>query len=460
MSLLRRVPLELPLVLVGTAAALLWPLTAYAVSPLVLPGLLIVVIAVYAIVHRPEVGIALAAALAPVANLTIGGAKPLLLLLPALVVGMLAFGALTAREAGWRVPGIAWAVVIFTLVSFASALQAIAPGQGAPELRWLTLAAALLVATLQICRRPEQLRVVGIGAVVGVLLAALQGVGQQMTGAATELSFAVDGEAVGRVQGSFGHPNQYAGFLVTFVPLAAAVAGSRGFRLRVRAMSGLAVALSMAAVTFSYTRGALLGLIAGTLVWFAVLRPRLALISAVVIAIGAVSLTPSLLRERFSSQSSDDVSLRSDIWGTALEIYAKQPILGVGVNNFDKAYETLPSTPVSGSQRRLLHTRQVLVPPHAQNIYLNVLAEQGLIGLLTFLYMSAIALTVAVRGTRIFDPAGRAIALGLGAGLLVLGFHSLLDVALFGERLEFPLFALLAVVAVYVDQDRRARARR
>lgn len=458
--LVRRVPLELLLLITGLALAAAWPLSAYAVSPLVVPGLLLGVVGATAIVQRPEVGIALAAALAPVANMPIGGARPLLFVLPALVLGMLAFGVLTAREAGWRVPGIAWAVLLFVAVSFASTLQALAPGAAAAELRWMTLAAALLVATLQICRRPEQLRVVAGGALAGLLLAALHGVVQQATGNVGELSFAVDGEAVGRVQGSFGHPNQYAGFLVTFIPLAATITFSSAFRMRFRATSALAISLALAAVTFSYTRGALLGLVAGTLVWFTVLRPRLALVSALVIAIGATALTPTLLRERFSSQSSDEVSLRSDIWRTSLDIYAKQPVLGVGVNNFAQAYETLPSTPASGSQRRLLHTRQVLVPPHAQNIFLNVLAEQGTLGFLTFAGMCVIALVLTVRGTRIRDPAGRAISLGVGAGLLVLAFHSLLDVALFGERLEFPLFALLAVIAVWVDLDRRDRRER
>ena len=90
---------------------------------------------------------------------------------------------------------------------------------------------------------------------------------------------------------------------------------------------------------------------------------------AVVVAV--VAFAPDILKSRFQTDSSTDVALRSDIWNGAVEIYSSQPVLGVGLNNFQTAYERLPSTSANSSQRRLLHNEQLLVPPHAQNNYLR-----------------------------------------------------------------------------------------
>lgn len=452
---LRRLWWDAALILGGLAIMSLWPLTAYGFNPVLLPAVLMACAALVTIAQRPEYGIALSAAIAPVAAVPVGGQRPLLLAYYALAIGLLAYGPIAAREAGWRIPGVLTAVTVFFVASVLSGATALEPGRAFRVVFQLGFALALMFATLQICRTRRQLMVVVGGVLAGLAVEGLHGVIQQATGNFSDIEIVVNGEVVRRITGAFGHPNQYAGFLAVFIPLAITVALSRPAPARLRVLGAVATAAAVPALVLSYTRGAVVGVVVGALVWLAVVRPRAALLVAVALAIGGTAFAPSTLKERFQSSSGGDVSLRSDIWATSLDIYAEHPLLGAGMHNFSVAYQALPSTAASGSQRRLLHTRQVLVPPHAQNLYLNVLAEQGLVGFLAFLLVCATSVAVAFRGSRIRDPVGRAVCMGIGAGLVTLAVHSLLDVGLFGERLEVPLFELLAVAATLVAMDRR-----
>lgn len=439
----------------GLAIAALWPVSAYAFGPLALPGLLTAIGLGFLIGRRPEYGVALALALAPWTNLQVGEeGRPLRLVIPALALGLVAYGALVAHREGRVSRPLAGSVLLFVGASLASAVQALDPASSITKLAGLVTATALFFAVLQVCHGRRELLIVASGAVVGLLLASAQGVLQHFLGQFSELGFVADGEIVARVQGSFGHPNQYAGFLAVLMPLAATMLVTRALPGRMRWLAGVALALALPAVIFSYTRGALIGLVLGSLVWLAFVRPRAALVVAVTVAIAGGALAPGLLKDRFVNQSnSGDVSIRADLWGSALDIYTERPVLGVGLNNFKEGYASLPSTLANASQRRLLHQGQVLTPPHAANLYLNILAEEGLIGILAFLAFAGAAVATTYRGCRVRDPAARAVCVGLGAGLMTLALHSMLEVTLFSE-VSMPLFALLGVAATFVALER------
>ncbi|MBA2383500.1 MAG: O-antigen ligase family protein [Actinobacteria bacterium] len=393
-------------------------------------------------------------ALSPLTNLAVGSGggtvKPLQLALPVVTLGSLAYTALTAPGAGGRrrASALDLAVVMFVVVAAASSLQALEPEESLKKMGLVVTAAALYFTVLQVCRTRRDVLTVVAGALTGLVIAGAQGIGQQVLGRFSEAGFVVDGTVVQRVQGSFGHPNQYGGYLALLIPLAVAAVVSRRFGGRLRLLGALALAAALPALTFSYVRGAIAALVLGSLVWLGVVRPRAALAAGAAVAIVAVTVAPATLTERFSaeSRSGADVSLRQDLWGAAIDIYSERPILGVGLNNFAEGYGRLPPVPRTATQRRLLHQTQVLVPPHAANLYLNVLAEEGIVGILSLLALGGAAIGLAYRGSRSPDGTGRVLAFAVGSGVLVLAFHSMLEVTLLTEA-ALPLFALLAAVA-------------
>jgi O-antigen ligase len=402
------------------------------------------------VLARPEYGIAVVLALAPLTNLRVGasGTKPFQVLLPALVVGLLVYGALVVRGQRRVAPPLPLAVLLFAAAGVAASVQGFDPHTSEKKLFLLLTATVLFFAVLEICRTRAQLAVVAGGALAGMLIASLQGIEQHFRHN-TSVGFLVGGHYVGRVQGSFGHPNQYGGYLAFLVPLAVAVLLSRAFSPRLRWLAAAALAASVPALSYSYARGAILALVVGGVVWLALLRPRYAIGAAVVVAVAGVLLAPAALRERFNTQAaSGDVPLRSDIWGAAVDIYTSHPLLGVGLGNFAAAYSQLPSTLAHATQRRLLNQSGLIIPPHAQNMYLNTMAEEGVIGTAALVFLFLAALVTAWRAARARAPDAVAIGMAVGAGMLVLAVHSILEVTLLTE-LSLPLFALLAATARY-----------
>jgi O-antigen ligase len=447
---LRRLSGDGALVLAGGALILLWPLSAYSFSPALMPIVVLALGAGALVVKRPEYGIAIAVALVPFHRLAIGieggGFQPVKFLVPLMAVGLLAYGLIVIRdERPLQASALMVAIFGFLAVVLVSAIQGLEPSKSVGEILRVSTAAILFLATLQICRQVNQVWVVAGGAVAGLLGAALQGLAQQALGLFSQISLAVEGEEVGRIAGLFGHPNQYAGYLATLMPLAGALAMSRRVPSPLRWLSGSAFAAALPALNFAYTRGAILGLALGVLTWLLIMRRRGALVVAVAMLCVAVFAAPSVLRERFSDANSGEVALRTDLWGSALDIYAKRPLLGAGIDNFATAYATLPINPTFSTQRRLLHTREVIVPPHAANAYLTILAEQGLLGLLMFLALFVLALLTAYRVSRAEGLPVRAVGLGLGAGLLTFAFHNMLEVTLL-DVIQ-PLLVLVAALA-------------
>lgn len=441
--------------------AALWPLSAWALNPLVVPALLVAAIATAVILTRPEYGIAATIALAPLTNFSVslseeGAFKPFQLLLPAMAFGLLVYSVLVTHTAAElrRTSWLSAAVLVFVGAAAASSLQALDPGESVKKMFIFLTAGALFFTVIQVCRTRRQLVAVAAGAIVALLIASAQGVLQRYFGQFSEHGFEAGGAIVRRVQGSFGHPNQYGGFLAVLIPLAVAFVATRRFPLGLRWLAAAALALAVPALVFSYVRGAIAALVVGSLLWLALLRPKAAVVAAVAIAVVGVAFAPATLKERFetSTTSGGDVTLREDLWGAALDIYADHPVLGVGLNNFGEAYAQLPAVLPNATQRRLLHNTEVLIPPHAANQYLNILAEEGLVGMVAFAFFAFAAVVAAYRGSRAADPYARAISLAIGASLFTLGVHGILEVTLQTE-IALPLFALIGVVAAFAAID-------
>jgi hypothetical protein len=82
----------------------------------------------------------------------------------------------------------------------------------------------------------------------------------------------------------------------------------------------------------------------------------------------------------------------------------------------------------------------------------NVLAEEGIVGIAALAAVLLGALVIFFRISGAADARARAIGLGCGAGLVTVCLHSILDVTLFSE-LAFPFFALLGVGARLLALD-------
>jgi O-antigen ligase len=449
----RRFP-QIYLPLIGIAIAALWPVTAYALNPLLLPALIVVGVAVLVGVRWPEYALAIAIALAPMARATLSQppsvgvtlpANPLKYLVPILILSVLFYSMLIRGLDRRPLPAVAIGVALMVGSVLLSGFQALDPGRAVSFL--LIIGAALFVAVVNTVRTRKQLLVVLAGVLAGLLISSLQGVIQHQIGDFTfQFATSSPGAPVGRVQAAFGQPDDYGGFLAILIPVALAVtfAGSLPRWLRVLAVASAAAAIP--ALVFSYSRWSMVACVVGSLLWLLLVRPKVALIGAVALAVIALVFAPANLRDRFQSTSGGTLAIRQDVNKGALDIYAAHPILGVGVNNFQIAYAEQWAGQ-SATQRRLFHTGQLLVPTAAPNEFLNTLTEQGLVGLLALLVFIVLAIRTAWGASRAAHPAVRAIGVAVGMAVGATLVNSYSSISLQDVPVDM-LFVLLALAAI------------
>jgi O-antigen ligase len=362
-------------------------------------------------------------------------ARTWLILLAVIEVGRaLASG----RRLGWPPVGTA------AIAMLAAALLAlmIAPDAGSAAGDFFVLAGSVafffLIALL--IDGWERLKVV-LGAIVAIgIVISLHALWQYATGNLSRIGFISETGAVEyRVASTFAHPNQLAGFLVVMVAVGVALYGffsSRVARAACLALVGLAVL----ATVVTYSRGALLALLALPLVYAGMRRMwPLAVVAAAVI----VLLAPGTWRDRVAGigdTSAPEIASRLDLWEAAGDIFEERPVAGVGLDGYGPAYVDL----AEGSR---LHLRLYGEPVNAHNVYLNTLAEQGLIGgaALILLLAALIRLTLAL--WRSANPLARTLGqmiAGVGAVLVV---HSIFDVTFKDQTTSMFIWALIGAAA-------------
>ncbi len=346
-------------------------------------------------------------------------------------VGGLALGgvevALAASAAIWWARscvrhdfGVFWhpvwgALALVCLAVIASMPDAVALDLTVKELaKWLSFAVALALG-MSLAREPRAAVVVTVAILAAGSLEALRGLNQAISGAGP-LGFLLGGGYL-RSFGSFGQPNPFAAYLTTGVMLATGLLfahsrnGLRGLVQPLPLIALTAGGVMTLGVLASLSRGALLALLAGVAVMAFTYRPR-TLLAAPLLVIGASAvwllggfgILPEFLATRvatiFDSLTLLDprevhltganfaVVQRMAIWEAAQGMFADNPLLGVGAGNFDRAYPAyaLPNWPQA--------------PGHAHNLYLNLLAEMGLVGLLSYLTLLATLLGGTVNAAR------------------------------------------------------------
>jgi putative inorganic carbon (hco3(-)) transporter len=203
-----------------------------------------------------------------------------------------------------------------------------------------------------------------------------------------------------RLHGTFVNlgPNEISAFYSTYAFVLAGVFLYERSLAKKAALAVLAC-ICVFCVLFMYSRGAYAAILAGGIT-MSLLRNKAMLFPLLFLVVLWQVLLPAKVVDRIKQIETVDNSLdpsaqkRLDIWQDALAMFKKSPITGVG-------FATLA---VKG-------LRYGFADPH--NIYLKMLTEQGIIGLL---FLLAIFLQSLIAGVRLYRRAEDGFLKGLGLG--------------------------------------------
>ena len=292
----------------------------------------------------------------------------------------------------------------------------------------------------------RHVRWIAVAFVAGSVLSVIIGVAQNgLTTSATAIETATQQE--GRLQGGAGDPNLLAAGLVPALMLAAGLGvGARGGGRFLVAGSILVLVIGLAATE---SRGGLIAVVIAVLaalVFFRRHRPYV--IAGVAVAAGALAIWFSAAPDAWERVTTFDEggSGRSSLWQVSWRMTEDHPIVGVGLSNF--RHEAAQYTREPGALERV--TLVAERPEVVHNAYLQLLSENGIIGLALFLAVAIGCVMAARRAALVYERVGDARAAAMSRAVLV-GILAALAASLFlsnaFDRRTWTLFALAVVLS-------------
>ncbi len=226
-----------------------------------------------------------------------------------------------------------------------------------------------------------------------------------------------------RATGPLGDPNAYAQIMLVIVPIAMDRVWNEKNR-RLRLLAFWALLASVGAVVLTFSRGAFVSMVIMTVAMLIYLRPKpIALLATIAIGIMMLPYVPVQYSQRMESLfsflpwSEANAQIDTSFRGRTSEMlvgwmmFRDHPIAGAGLDNYSVLYQ--------GYSRQIgLDPR--LQPRSAHNLYLEVAAETGLVGigvlaaLLITMMRGVIKAWSDFRRKNHYEYSGMVIAVGIG----------------------------------------------
>ena len=319
---------------------------------------------------------------------------------------------LMSRGGRLRVDRLGFFLCLFGGAVFLAIPVSYDPALSLRFLRYHLICMACVITTVSAPRdRGDLLRLAGAAAFV-VLVSSAWAAYQRIQGVEVVVAYvdaSMNEGMPGRVQSYFDNPNTFAQVLVMLLPLtAAAMLGARRWYSRLGAL--LALVLGGLALGMTYSRASWLGLLAAAGVFLLLWRPRL-IPPILLLGILCIPLLPDTILNRFLTigQAGSDTTFTSrfPLYRAGAELLRRSPLTGAGLGTdavrmyiFDHGIYDL-----------------MIYFGHLHDLYLEVWAEMGLLGLLSFLGAMLWGLKgMARRCRRRGDPAVKTVAAACCAG--------------------------------------------
>jgi len=254
-----------------------------------------------------------------------------------------------------------------------------------------------------------------------------------------------------RVFSTMENPNLLAGFLVTMMAIGSSMAYKEN-TTKDKVILFVLVAMFGTCLILTYSRGAWLSLLAVVAI-YGVLCNRKIFWLLILLPIAMIFGHDAVLERIMSILNPTDTSstLRLALWESTIAMIMDKPLLGIGWGAYWMVYPEYDFF-IQNANVKILH---------AHNMYLNIAAEIGIPGLLTFLSIMyghvSLALS-ALRQATEYWAAG--LMLGIIAaigGMIVNGFT---DYVMFNIQLSMLYWLLNALIVIVWQQNHQRQIKR
>lgn len=248
-------------------------------------------------------------------------------------------------------------------------------------------------------------------------------------------SVEIGGKTMMRAIGLFPDPHMLAFFLGLISPFVLVMIF---FGKKHRLLLLFVACLLLLVLLLTFSRGGYLGLLVSLIFIIPLLWRRLERkgkffwggLAGLIMVVALIFGTPVISRFFSSFDLAEGSNLgRLQIWQESLAVAGQHPLLGVGLGNYPAAID------FSGTYRSAVSSH---------NLYLDILAETGIFGLLAWLWFLASAGLASLKAIK-HDEALTAPALGVLASLIYFSVHSFFETAIFNPTILAFLMIILGL---------------
>lgn len=251
-----------------------------------------------------------------------------------------------------------------------------------------------------------------------------------------------------RVTSTLDNPNNFSEFIVLFLPLCAAFAGTRKSVLRSTVLCmGLALPALGLVMTYSRSGWISIMLAAFVYVW---LRNKKLIPALIVLSLMAVPFLPDSIMTRimslvsgFSNNGHIDTSAahRLALWKGVSYMIRDYGVTGIGLGpaSFNSLY---PDYAQLGAVDGAYHT---------QTLYLELILEVGVLGLVSFIWMALRNIKNIVVARRGAGPVLKPVLIACAAALIGIAFSCCVEYIWFYPRNMFAYFILFGISIAVVN---------
>lgn len=353
-------------------AGLLFGVASALVHPLYLLVGIVLLIAAFAVLIKPEIGV--------VAILTLLPFIPTMVLVAAIIYTTLCWLIkIMCGKRSLKFDFLDGVVLIFMILMLCGGFVSASGGSLRPALVYTVFMLGYFLVVNLIRSREWFMRAV-IGVVSSGAIVSLYGIYQNFFGSGDTTWHDADmfADIKSRVVSTFENPNVLAEYLIMILPLCVALFfACKGGKPKFGA--ALLLALFGGCLIYTWSRGAWLGLLIGLLIFFLVYSKHT--LSVLLFSVLGIPFLPFVLPESITSRflsignlADSSTSYRVSIWRGVLNMLEDFSLSGIGIGNgpFSMVY---PVYSLSGCE-----TAQ-----HSHNLYLQITAELGIMGLIIFL---------------------------------------------------------------------------
>lgn len=230
------------------------------------------------------------------------------------------------------------------------------------------------------------------------------------------------GAFVYRISALLGHSNLFSIFLASQLPIAFAVLFTgRGLWLKVVSTVALGTGGCALILTLSRTGWATAAVSMASVMVMSLFHPALRarfIVGRIAMVLGGAVILLAFSKKilsRLLHSDANAVDVRLEWIEVAYDMWLEKPVFGWGLNTF--VYQMVPYTQYQSLER--LHDVYGEVLPVVHNVYALILAEQGIVGILTFLVFVISLIIMAARNLAVKDEFVFAMAIASFSGLFV-----------------------------------------